>query len=79
MIFNTQVDKECTKSVHPMLVYFNFLLHSVNMPEKSVKEVSHSSTLLYLQCKTSADKWQTSGHFWSTWVVITEKHTNCSM
>ena len=30
-------------------------------------EVSHSSTLLYLECKTSANKWQTSGHFWPTW------------
>ncbi len=42
---------------------------SVNKPGKSVKEVSHSSTLLYLECKTSASKWQTSGHFWSTWDV----------
>ena len=40
---------------------------SVNKPGKGVKEVSHSWTLLYLECKISARKWQTSGHFWSTW------------
>ncbi len=38
--------------------------------QSHVKEVSHSSTLVYLECKTSVNKWQTSGHFWSTWVYM---------
>ena len=29
---------------------------------------SHFSALLYLYIYISADKWQSSGHFWSTWV-----------
>ena len=41
--------------------------YCTHKPEKGVKEVLHSSTLLYLECKISANKWQTSGHFWSTW------------
>ncbi len=41
--------------------------------------MSHSSTLLYLECKTGANKWQTSGHFWSTWVGwLTELTLHCN-
>ena len=60
-------------SVTYIPLYLHFLdyntVWSVNKPGKSVKEVLYSSTLLYLECKTSAHKWQTSDHFWSTWVL----------
>ena len=49
---------------------------SVIKPEKSVKEVSHSFKLLYLDCKTSAKKWQTSGHFWVCYTMyVLAPHT----
>ena len=49
----------------------------MNKPEKSVKEVSHSFKLLYLECKISAEKWQTSGHFWSTWGINRSRPSVC--
>ena len=43
---------------------------SIEDKVKGVKSVSHSSALLYPECKLSANKWQSSDHFWSTWVAI---------
>ncbi len=107
----TQVDKECTNSVHSIplpkwvfyhcSVYFKEWKHFITLQcrevsksvqifwkshkkcklaRKKCKNVSHPWTLHYLECKTSAKKWQTSGHFWSTWVdsdvVINTKNGN---
>ncbi len=64
--------------------FYTFSHHSIYTPltmieyRKPVKAMSLSSKPYIVECKTSANKWQTSGHVhsWSTWAGFVHRRNN---